>query len=190
MSKIQQLAEKVPNFFEDIGVYQSIYYKGEKIVKGHRDNIIDRMNLIRKKDIKDKVVVDIGSNIGASSIWAVDNGAKKAIGFEVVPERVDAGNKIAKELGINCEFRCESFAKPMPKLGDVAFCFAVHDDIGNDKVLLENLKKFDVVYFETHLKESFKNWDMPKNIREYFKVEKLGTITGEDFERDFYRLTI
>ena len=81
MSKIQQIAEKVPNFFGDIGVYQSIYFKGKKIVQGHRDNIKDRMNLIRKEDIKDKVVVDIGSNIGASSIWAVDNGAKKAIGF-------------------------------------------------------------------------------------------------------------
>jgi hypothetical protein len=185
---LQKIAEQVPAFFTNIGVYQTIYFQGKKIVKGHRDNIIDRMNLIRKEDIKDKVIVDIGSNIGASSIWAVDNGAKKAIGFEVVPERVEASNKIAQALNLNCEFRLEGFNKEHPKLGDVAFCFAVHDDIGNDDILVKNLKKFDVIYFETHLKGSFKNWDMPKKVREAFKVELLGTITGEDFERDFYRL--
>lgn len=188
----QELAESVPKWYE-YPVYQSIWFKGEQIVRGGRDDMGKRMSLIRKDDIKDKVVVDIGCNLGAASFWAIENGAKKCIGFDVVPEGINVANKIAEGLGVNCEFRVGSFDNKQDKVGDVAFCFACHDDIAKEdierqKVLLDNLKKYPVVYFETHLKMTFNNWDMPKLIRDNFKCEYLGETGEGNLKRDFYRL--
>lgn len=189
----QELAEKVPRWYH-FTVYQSIWFGGKEIVKGGRDDMRKRMNLIRKEDIKGKTVVDIGCNLGAASFWAIENGAKGCAGIDVVPEGIDLANKIAEELKVNCEFKVVDFGVPQVKNGDVAFCFACHDDIAKEdpkrqQVLLDNLKKYPVVYFETHLKGTFGNWDMPKVIKEAFNCEYLGE-TGEGvLKRDFYRLT-
>jgi SAM-dependent methyltransferase len=190
----QELASKVPRYYSNHPVYQSIWFGGEQIVKGTRDDMAKRMNLIRKDDIKDKTVVDIGCNLGAASLWAIENGAKNTIGYDVVPEGIEVANKIAKELDVDCVFEVNDFGKRQNKVGDVAFMFACHDDISKDgqrdKQLLENLKQYPVVYFETHLKETFDNWDMPELIKNNFNCEYLGE-TGEGgyFTRDFYRLT-
>lgn len=190
----QDLAKKIPRYYPMHEVYQSIWFGGEEIVKGSRDDMRVRMNLIKKEDIKDKVVVDIGCNTGASSFWAIENGAKKCLGFDVAKEGIDFANFLAEELKVNCFFKCDGFDEPKDKQGDIAFCFACHDDIaGTDeakqKILLDNLKKYSVVYFETHLKGTFDNWDMPKIIRDNFNVEYLGETGEGNLKRDFYRLS-
>lgn len=189
----QKLAEQVPKWYH-FPVYQSIWFNGEQIVKGGRDDMRKRMSLIKKEDIKGKVVVDIGCNLGAASFWAIENGAKACVGVDVVKEGIELANKIAEELKVNCQFKVGSFDNKQEKLGNIAFCFACHDDIAKEdpkrqQILLDNLKKYPVVYFETHLKNSFDNWDMPKLIKDNFKCEYLGE-TGEGvLKRDFYRLT-
>lgn len=191
---LQKLAENVPRWYH-FPVYQSVWFGGKELIKGGRDNMFPRMNKIRKEDIKDKVVVDIGCNLGAASFWAIENGAKKVKGFDVVPEGIELSNKIAKELNVDCEFAVQGFGVPLPKFGDVAFCFACSDDItkeNDDKkqILADNLKHYDIVYFETHLKGTFPNWNMPQQVKNAFNVEYLGE-TGEGgyHTRDFYRLT-
>jgi SAM-dependent methyltransferase len=190
MSKIdfQDLASKVPMFYH-FPIYQSVWIGGKEIIKGGRDDMGKRMSLIRKEDIKDKIVVDIGCNLGAASFWAIENGAKSCYGFDVVPEAIDLANKIAEHYNLECYFGVKGFNEPQEKYGSVAFCFACHDDIRNDKVLLENLKKYEVVYFETHLKHTFQNWDLPQIIKDNFNLEYLGE-TGEGvLRRDLYRLS-
>ena len=108
------------------------------------------MSLIRKEDIKDKIVVDIGCNTGASSFWAIENGAKQCIWFDVAKEGIDFANLIAKDLGVNCSFEVQGFGEPVEKKGDVAFCFACHDDITKEdddkrKILRDNLKNYDII---------------------------------------------
>lgn len=190
----QQLAASVPKYYSNHPVYQSVWFGGKQLINGSRDDMGRRMSLIRKEDIKDKEVVDIGCNLGAASFWAIENGAKSCKGFDVASEGIDVANKIAKDLGVNCEFGVADFGTPQKKMGDVAFCFACHDDIAKEdlkkqKILLDNLKKYEVVYFETHLKGTFPNWDMFNIIKDNFKCEYLGE-TGEGgyFTRDFYRL--
>ena len=57
-------------------------------------------------DIKDKIVIDVGANIGDSSIYFALRGAKKVIAIEPFPENFDLA-KISKknlriyEVGIN-----------------------------------------------------------------------------------------
>ena len=196
MSKIdfQELAKQVPKYYSMHEVYQSIWFGGEEIVKGTRDDMRVRMNLIRKEDIKDKVVVDIGCNTGASSFWAIENGAKSCVGFDVAKEGIEFANFLAKELDVKCRFGIADYGEPQKKLGDVAFCFACHDDIAHkdetkQKILLDNLKKYDIIYFETHLKGTFDNWNMPKIIRDNFNVEYLGETGEGNLHRDLYRLS-
>lgn len=191
----QELAKEVPRYYENHPVYQSIWFNGEQIVKGTRDDMGKRMSLIRKEDIKGKKVVDIGCNLGAAVIWSIENGAKSGIGIDVAEKGIEVANIIAKELNIDCSFIVGDFGKKQQKLGDIAFCFACSDDITkeDDKkriILRDNLLQYDVIYWETHLKNTFDNWNIPEIIKDAFKVEYLGE-TGEGgyFTRDFYRLT-
>lgn len=196
MSKIdfQSLAESVPKWYH-FPVYQSIWFGGKEIVHGGRDNMAKRMSLIRKEDIKDKIVVDIGCNLGAATIWAIENGASLAIGIDVIKEGIEVANKIAGDLKINCVFKIGDFSKKQPKYGDTAFCFACSDDITKEdddkrKILLDNLLEYDVVYWETHLKNTFRNWNIPEIIKNAFCCEYLGeTGDGGYFIRDMYRLS-
>lgn len=193
MIDLQKLAEQVPKWYH-FPVYQSVFFGGKEIIKGGR-NGLGKMSLIRKEDIKDKVVVDIGCNLGMASFWAVENGADGCFGYDVVQEGLDLANKIADKLKVNCLFVLKDYSKPQPKMGDVAFCFACSDDITKEdknkqQILLDNLKKYDIIYWETHLKGSFNNWDIPQIIKDYFNCEYLGETHGEaNYKRDFYRLT-
>jgi len=196
MQKIdfQELAKQVPRYYDMHPVYQSVWYKGEQIIKGTRDDMHKRMSLIRLEDIKDKVVVDIGCNLGAASIWAIENGAKSCVGFDVAKEGIDLANTIAKELDIKCRFEVADYGVPQKKMGDIAFCFACVDDITKEddnkrKILRDNLLEYDIVYFETHLKNSFPNWSIPDIIKDAFEVEYLGETGEGGLRRDFYRLT-
>jgi len=190
----QELAKTVPRYYSNHPVYQSVWYKGQEIVKGTRDNMFKRMSLIDLKDIKDKVIVDIGCNLGAASFWAIENGAKQCKGFDVAKEGIELANTIAKELKVNCEFGVEDYGKSQPKLGDTAFCFACVDDITKEndekrRILRDNLLNYEVIYFETHLKNTFPNWNLPTIIRDAFNCEYLGETGEGSFKRDFYKLT-
>lgn len=189
----QKLASEVPKYYSNHPVYQSVWVGGNEIVHGTRDNMFARLEKVRLEDIKDKVVVDIGCNLGASSFWAVDNGAKKAIGFDVAEKGIELANLIAKELKRPCEFHVADWGVPQKKWGDVAFCFACVDDITKEnddkrKILRDNLLKYDVVYFETHLKHTFPNWGLPDIIRDAFKVEYLGETGEGNLRRELYRM--
>ena len=189
----QKLASEVPKYYSNHPVYQSVWVGGQEIVHGTRDNMFPRMEKVRLEDIKGKVVVDIGCNLGAASFWALDNGAKSAIGFDVASEGIALANLIAKEFDLAAKFHVGDFGVSHKKYGDVAFCFACVDDITKEndykrKILRDNLLKYDVVYFETHLKHTFNNWGLPTIIADAFDCEYLGETGEGGLKRDFYRM--
>lgn len=190
----QKIASEVPRYYEMHPVYQSVWVGGKEIVRGTRDNMFPRMSKIRLEDIKGKVVVDIGCNLGAASFWALDNGAKSVVGYDVAEAGIELANLIAKEYNLPAKFHVGDFGVPQKKVGDVAFCFACVDDITKEnddkrRVLRDNLLKYDMVYFETHLKHTFNNWGLPSIIKDAFDCEYLGETGEGNLKRDFYRLT-
>lgn len=56
-------------------------------------------------------------------------------------------------------------------------------------ILRDNLLTYDVVYFETHLKHTFPNWNLPDIIKDAFDCEYLGETGENNLKRDFYRMT-
>lgn len=190
----QQLASEVPKYYSNHPIYQSVWVGGKEIVHGTRDNMFPRMEKIRLEDIKGKYVVDIGCNLGAASFWALDNGAKATVGYDVAEAGIELANLIAHEHKLPATFYVGDFGVPHKKYGDVAFCFACVDDItkeNDDKrmILRDNLLKYDVVYFETHLKHTFPNWNLPDIIKDAFDCEYLGETGENNLKRDFYRMT-
>jgi predicted RNA methylase len=187
MAQIKQIIEscKSQNWLN----YQSIFWKGETLFKGGRDEeLIKRFNFIRLEDIKDKIVVDIGCNIGSSCLLAVENGAKKAYGFDIEPGLIKTAQEIANELKANCEYIVADYGKLQEKVGDTIFCFAV-DSYLDTEILAQNLKQYDVVYFETHgNRTNAPAYDIPDEIkREFLKQQYLGMV-GTNNKRTF-RLT-
>ena len=56
----QELAEKVPKWYH-FPVYQSIWFKGEEIVKGGRDDMRKRMELNpQRKILKERLLSILG----------------------------------------------------------------------------------------------------------------------------------
>jgi len=181
----QGIADEATGFYGH-GVYQTIHYKGDILVDGGRKNLLERWNMVDLNDIKGKTIVDIGCNAGGTCILAMEYGAKKAYGFDVREDIINVARQIADGLELDIEYEIADFGKDQPKKGDTAFCFAI-DKYMDREVLANNLAKYDVVYFETHL-----NQEIPEVIASKFKVELLGTMieTNNQLTRKIYRLAL
>jgi hypothetical protein len=101
-------------------------------------------------------------------------------------DAISVARRIADGLELDIEYEIADFGKDQPKKGDTVFCFAV-DKYMDREVLANNLAKYDVVYFETHL-----NQEIPEVIASKFKVELLGTMieTNNKLTRKIYRLAL
>lgn len=167
--------------------YQSIFRNGELLVKGRRDDIIERMDLISSEDIVNKKIIDFGSNLGMSAIRSYELGAKEVVGWELSPELVDSAYKIA--VALNCPIKYYSknlsIKNEFTQKFDTAFCFSIHKHINNDINLAHNIHRSgaNILYFESHFLEH-----PPKQIVELFDTcEHIGYTV--DSTRKFWKLT-
>jgi len=179
---IKKITENSAEFYgtKNKGIpYQTISDGGNILLKGRRSDLADRMKLIDKKDMAGKIVADIGCNIGMAAFMAVDNGAKESVGLDVSGKLVTAALRINVLFGKPCEFIKADFSKKQEIKADTAFAFSINAHINNNKMLAENLKNFNVVYFETH-----QGSEIPREVVAEFEQEFRGAIG----ERKLYRL--
>ncbi len=126
--------------------------------KGQRD-IKKRLNKfeIQSLDIKDKNVLDIGSNIGAVLFEIMKMKPKSALGVEYDMDKVKISNAIKnlhyKNDDINFEqldIESSLFLSRCAKGYEVVFCLAVIEHLKQKALLLENLGKIcsGTLYFE------------------------------------------
>ena len=160
--------------------YQSIFYRGEEIVVGRRRDTLERDAMIRKADIRGKSVVDIGCNLGASSILCAEKGAAEVCGYDIVPKIITAAIRVNILLGLPIWYDVADFGEHQNISGDTALAFSIDRHIDNDGILAENLSRFGIVYFETHQKGR-----IPDEVERIFKKEFIGKLG----QRKIYRLT-
>ncbi len=158
--------------------YQSIIYKGEEIIKGRRNDIINRAELIDINDIQNKNVLDFGCNYGMNSFYAHENGANKVVGIDIEPKILTSAIRIAVCFNYPIDFYTLNLSNNnihsvSTDDFDTGFMFAIDSHVNNNDNLLQNIKlsKIKVLYFETH--NNSKN--PPKNIVNYFdEIKYLG----------------
>ena len=80
--------------------------QGQRVQEPRYTEIYDFSNL------KDKIVVDFGGNLGQAAIEAYFNGAKKIYNFDYQKCVVDTGNKISEIMGFNIEHNTIDFNLP------------------------------------------------------------------------------
>lgn len=139
-------------------IYASFHYPEFTKLNSLRNTLI-RFEEFKIKNLDNKIIFDIGCNIGALSFEALRRNAKKVIGFEYCIERVNICNELIKALKVNVEFNQydfnnfdeDNFYNTYNK-ADFVFCCAIDAYIDNkDKFykFISNITK-ECCYFETN----------------------------------------
>lgn len=132
--------------------YQSLFYKEEELVKGRRPDMLDRIKMIDKKDLKGSVL-DLGCNIGGNSFLASEYGASKITGVDVDKQIVTAAIRLNTYFATNARFLDMDLSKvALLEPADTVFCFSIWAHVNDKQQLVETLKKVTkkVLYFECH----------------------------------------
>jgi SAM-dependent methyltransferase len=89
-----------------------------------------RLPLLGGADIRDHTVLDIGCNSGYYCLWAKRQGARRAVGVDSDPVRIEEANTVAKMENLDCEFLVGQMSE-LARLGqfDTVLCFAVLTEI-------------------------------------------------------------
>jgi len=166
------------------GFYQSFYINGS-FYKGRRSNQV--WQFINQYDIENKIVLDLGCNIGANSYYAKQNGANRVIGLDFYDEILTFACRLNNFYQLpDVDFEQYDLNKVYKCKADTIFCFSMESHIKNTKALVETLKQAKVIYFET-------DETGESGLIKEFKPEYVGNtdngIHSREKNRKVYRLT-
>lgn len=116
--------------------YQSVWYNGQCLVSGRRQDQVKRHRLILTEDLNGKRVYDFGCNIGASCVLAHESGATVE-GWDL-PEFRTSAIRLAVLMNYDIQYR-----KPRGEY-DTLFLFSVHAHAEIPEIDAK------VIYLETH----------------------------------------
>jgi len=187
LKEVLTLRTRIPSIFYgslNKGVpYQSIYSPdGIELLHGRRNDLLLRSLYIDKKDIKGKVVLDLGCNYG-NSLFLL-SGAKRMIGIDVSSRILTSAVRLAVIFKKKVEFMVHDLNRLdilLPEV-DTAFMFSLDAHLkgigGITRIIELYLKK--VLYFETH-----EHGEIPIEIERLFKKCEF---LLEYSDRKLYRL--
>ncbi|MCU0918035.1 MAG: class I SAM-dependent methyltransferase [Planctomycetes bacterium] len=89
-----------------------------------------RLPLLRDAEIQGRTLLDIGCNSGYYCLWAKRQGARRVVGVDSDPVRIEEANTLAKMEGLDIEFTTGLMSE-LGGLGrfDTVLCFAVLTEI-------------------------------------------------------------
>lgn len=163
-----RLFSKAPEFY-GVGKggmpYQSVFLRGAEVVRGRRNDALERMDLIPAEAIKGRKVLDIACNIGMSSKLAYLRGAAECTGLELSKGMVDMATKFAMFDDVYphasfMRFDIDEDSLPTEQVYETAFAFSIHDHLKRPERLAalvrDHVTKF--VVFEGHPGHSADNY--------------------------------
>ncbi len=167
--------------------------QGQRMQEPRYTEIYDFSNL------KDKMVVDFGGNLGQAAIEAYFNGAKKIYNFDYQKCVVDTGNKISEIMGFNIEhnridFNLPTFEEDVCKVVK-DWDWTIYQAIYRTKEIVDVKKSFKFIvnntkegmYFEGNGDAKI---DTPKFYDDVFKPFKFNKVTylGHSQLRPTYKI--
>lgn len=141
--------------------------------------------------IKNRTVLDIGSNIGGTLLGIADRNPLKMIGWEYDADKVNTANKLAGYNGIhNVEFICKDIETVvindgMPEF-DVVFCLAVVEHLKNKEHLFKVLGRVckQILFFEGNANTDINFVTEQLKLNGFSKIEYLGFSDDEKNEQN------
>lgn len=126
------IVNKMANILADVTCYQTHTVGGVEVNRGIRG--IERRNFIRMDDVVGKRILDLGCATGAECFWAVESGAREAVGLEAGLKYVEIARKLKMAIGVsNVRFEHGRIGE-RPKLfaegWDTVFAFSVMHHTG------------------------------------------------------------
>ncbi len=122
--------------------YQTHSWNNKNLNIGIMGN--EKNNFILVDDIKGKNILDLGCATGDTCIWAIENGAKKAIGLDKEQNQLTIFNELAacikgrhKPEGIFCDISQGLPPFVFKENFNTIFCFAITQYIGYRKIWME-----------------------------------------------------
>lgn len=177
------------------GAYESLIVDEELYCtdKNNSREPLIRWNFIEINDIQDKVILDLGCNIGGMCIESVLRGAKHCIGIDINSNIIKLAKELSNYLGMqNITYIQMDLEKSyIPVLADTIFMFSIIGHIYNKTNLLHYLEnmEFKTMYFEGHPRESEHKYDsLFKELSlRYTYLGRTDTNMKEPNERPFFR---
>jgi hypothetical protein len=171
--------------------YQSIYIKGNNVRNGRRTDIYERLDCLPKKILKQKTILDIGSNFGMNSITSFKFGAKRVLGLEISKKMVNFATRFAIFNGCYLdvqfkEFNLDKDHLPDDEKYDVAFIFSVHHHLKNPSSLSDIVKKniVESVIFEGHPGTTLNDYQNFLDDIQFSKIEKIAELDMSVFDKE------
>lgn len=143
---------------QKISYYQTFTYKNKELNTGLRKN--ERRNFIDLNDLNNKNILDLGCATGAECFWAIENGARFALGIDKGDEQINTFNNLIEDMNfIDSPFlnKIKSFKfdlnnninQILPKdiIFDTVFCFAINQYISYRK-LWHEVPSANIIYVE------------------------------------------
>lgn len=142
---------------------------------------------INNTGIRNKAVLDIGSNIGATLLGLAKFEPKEMIGLEYDENKVNISNKLAAYNGIRnvrflqADIEDQKIDKMINRKFDVVFCLAVIEHLKNKEQLFILLAQFcnGTLYFEGNANSNVKFIETSLKQVGFAKVEYLGSSDDE-----------
>lgn len=163
--------------------YQSLFVDGEIIVPGRRVDTIERLRLIPTEAIQAQSILDIGCNVGMSSILARQMGAKNCLGLEYSPKITDIANRLAMFNGTYPATLFRPFDVDADVLDDqlqfdTAFLFSIYRHLKSPDRLCDLVQKHVTrhVVFEGHPRDTIEHYARFFESGLFARVQELGRL--------------
>jgi SAM-dependent methyltransferase len=179
-------------------LYQSIFDGEVELIRGRRPDILKRFKMIKKEDLVDRSILDLGCNLGANIFLATRFGAQSAIGVDNSHCIITAAIRLNSYFALPCKFIVHDLNTELPQVEpvDTVFCFSIDQQVKNKTQLVETIleKTKRTFYFEGSAETNQEDYRYLLNDNYFSSIKLLGylqdAIDSPKLSRPFFRCEV
>lgn len=142
-----------------------------------------------------RVILDLGCNIGASCFLAARAGARSVLGIDKSPKIISTAIRLNTYFALPCKFIVHDLNMPIRDIesADTVFCFSIWQAIKNKSDLVKTICMYtkQTLYFEGHADTNQDDYRYLLNKDNFSSIKLLGymqdAVDIKKFSRPFFR---